>query len=49
MVGYFIYLVTKLQVALGMHMYAPDLLIPFYGYYILLSFCKIANEILYYY
>lgn len=48
-VGYLIYLVAKAQVAVGMHIYAPELLILFYGYYILLFFFKVFTEVLYYF
>ncbi|CAD8167508.1 unnamed protein product [Paramecium pentaurelia] len=47
--GYFIYLVTKAQVAMGVHIQRPDLLIPFYYFYVFLFFTKMSIEILYYY
>ncbi|CAD8183221.1 unnamed protein product [Paramecium pentaurelia] len=47
--GYFIYLITKAQVAMGVHIQRPDLLIPFYYFYVFLFFSKISIEILYHY
>lgn len=49
--GYTIYILTKIQVAIGVEIYVDSfrLVFLFYAYYILLLLLKITIELLYYY
>ena len=47
--GYVSYFLTKINVAIGVHMYAPDWLFWFYFWYILLFLIKLTIELLYYF
>ena len=49
MFGYVSYFLTKINVAIGVHMYAPDWLFWFYIWYILLFLIKLTIELLYYF